>query len=736
MAIGSRKSGRGFEKLIRPESIDTEDRVSMRETAKADAMAFMEGADVERESLDKQELISYVKEKFTRAKDARWNDEQRWLMCYRNFRGIYGPEVMFSAREKNKSFIKITKTKVMAAHNKIVEVLFSGNKFPIGVEASQIPMGIADKVYVDPKEPQANAGGAGPGGTGGAPPQPGVSATTARPDIAKNYGPVTKLLDPVKDKVKDGPGQTPTSMTWEPAKLAAKKMEKKFSDQLSETNADKTLRKFAFELPLFGSGVYKGPMIRDKEYPRWDAAGKYTPETKRVADFTDVSIWDSYPDPQARHTEEMEDFTQRHQLSRTEMRALKTRPGFRKESIELAIKSGPNYVRQYWEDELRDFKNDVPNERWEVLEFWGVVDKELAERAGIEIPKEYDGLDQVQINAWICGGYLLRMIFNTFTPARIPYFIVPCEINPYSIFGIGVAENMTDTQLLMNGFVRGMVDNGTMSANVILEIDETNLVPGQDLEVYPGKIFRRQGGQPGQAITAINIPSVTQEYIMMFDKVRQLADEATGIPSYSHGQGGVQGIGRTASGMSMLMGAADVQIKGIIRNIDDYLLVPMGKALFAFNMQFDFDADFVGDLEVVARGTESLMRNEVRSQKLLQFMQLTNNPTDAPWVKRDYILRELAESLDLEADLVVNDPRTAGLQAMQMQELMKAQGIDPNGGQGGQQAQGAQAQGGNPSGAPSVNDPTQQGGGNIGPGASPTPGEKGFSSPTQSRQAA
>ena len=32
----------------------------------------------------------------------------------------------------------------------------------------------------------------------------------------------------------------------------------------------------------------------------------------------------------------------------------------------------------------------------------------------------------------------------------------------------------------------------------------------------------------------------------MFDKARQLADEATGMPSYAHGIGGVMGVGRTA----------------------------------------------------------------------------------------------------------------------------------------------------------------------------------------------
>ena len=66
----------------------------------------------------------------------------------------------------------------------------------------------------------------------------------------------------------------------------------------------------------------------------------------------------------------------------------------------------------------------------------------------------------------------------------------------------------------------------------------------------------------------------------MFDKFRQLADEATGIPSYSHGATGVQSTTRTASGMSMLMGAAALSIKTVIKNIDDYLLKPLGESYF------------------------------------------------------------------------------------------------------------------------------------------------------------
>lgn len=680
------------------------DNGSTIETNRTDeTVALTEGRNVADESLKYQGLVAHVEERYTRSKNKRRSDEMRWLQCYRNFRGIYGPDVRFSKAEKSRAFIKITKTKVLAAYAQIIDILFAGNRFPIGVEASPIPEGIADAVHIDPKKPNPPTGG------------PARSPTVARQDILKALGPLEESLSRVGDKLEDGPGLTASSVTWEPAKEAAKRMDKKLQDQLAEANASKSLRSFVFEMALFGHGVYKGPMAKDKEYAKWDKEGVYSPEIKQIADLEAVSIWDSYPDADAINMDDANDFIQRHRLNKTELRALKRRPFFREKSIELAIADGYNYVEEYWENELKDYEVKQGTERYEVLEYWGNVDSDFEEITDMEIPAQFKGKDQVQVNIWICNGHLLRVVFNPFTPARIPYYSCPYELNPYSFFGVGIAENMEDTQLLMNGFMRMAVDNAVLSGNVVFEINENNLVPGQDYEIYPGKVFRTQGAM-GQSIWVNKFENVTQENLMMFDKARQLADEATGMPSYAHGQGGVQGIGRTASGMSMLMGAAKENIKSVVRNIDDYLLVPLGKALFAFNMQFDFDKDFIGDLEVVARGTESLMRNEVRSQKLLQFMQMTNNPVDGPFVKRDYLLRELAQTLDLEADRVVNDQREATVQAIQMQEMMKAQGIDPNK----QQAQGG-------GGAPGASDPTGTGGGNIAPGMAPGPQEQGFS---------
>ena len=68
------------------------------------------------------------------------------------------------------------------------------------------------------------------------------------------------------------------------------------------------------------------------------------------------------------------------------------------------------------------------------------------------------------------------------------------------------------------------------------------------------------------------------------------------------------------------------------------------------------------------------MRNEVRSQRLLQLMQIGSNPALAPFVKFPVILREIAHSFDLDAEKFVNDEREALRQAKVMQASGMMQG--------------------------------------------------------------
>ena len=665
-------------------------------------------------------VVDLVKKHYKKASDARETEETRWIQAYRNYRGLYGPDVQFTSTEKSQVFVKVTKTKVLAAYGQIIEVLFGNNKFPVTVDPTILPEGVEEAVHFESnseikkaRAPTAEETKLLPGET--------------MPELKERLAGLTEKLEPVIDQLKEGVGTTPTQVTFHPAMVAAKKMEKKIHDQLEESNANKQLRVAAFECSLFGTGVMKGPFAIDKEYPSWNEEGEYNPTIKTIPQTSSVSLWNFYPDPDAANMDEAEYVVERHKMSRSQIRALKRRPFFRSNAIDTAIEVGESYIKEWWEQAMEDDAQESKAERFEVLEFWGSVDTDVLEGHDVDVPSDLADMDQVSVNIWVCNGKVLRLVMNPFTPSIIPYYAVPYEVTPYSLFGVGIAENMDDTQTLMNGFMRMAVDNAALSGNMLIEVDETNLVPGQDLSVYPGKVFRRQGGAPGQAIFGTKFPNVSNENMQMFDKARVLADESTGFPSFAHGQTGVSGVGRTASGISMLMSAANGSIRNVVKNVDDYLLAPLAKAFFNFNMQFDYDEEIKGDLEVKARGTESLMANEVRSQRLMQFLGVVQNPVLAPFAKMDYIVREIAKSMDLDPDKLVNNMADAAVQAEVLKKFKEENPPPaPPAGAGPPPPGGPQK----PPAGVQAQDTQGSGGGTIGTGTAPTPGEQGFSANT------
>ena len=184
----------------------------------------------------------------------------------------------------------------------------------------------------------------------------------------------------------------------------------------------------------------KGPFNFNKTLNRWDEDEEgermYKPVDVRVPRIEFVSIWDFFPDPSATSMDEAEFIFHRHKLNRTQLRALGKMPYFNKDAIRECLTMGPNYVELDYESELRDedASEEYSANQYEVLEYWGVMDAEYARQVGMDIPEDVDDLDEVQINAWIGNGKLLRAVVNPFTPFRVPYQAFPYERNPYSFF--------------------------------------------------------------------------------------------------------------------------------------------------------------------------------------------------------------------------------------------------------------------------------------------------------------
>ena len=632
-------------------------------------------------------LASFVYDRFITSERARQSDEDRWLEAFHNYRGQYYKNVQFREHEKSRVFVKVTKTKVLAAYGQLVDVLFSANKFPISVEETKVPEGASEYAHLNPVG--ENLQNSGPSIEGGADQsQPSMSpeqmslvgfegdgrelpkgATFTGLQEDKEF--LGSLKGELGDEaVKEGSAPLPEMAQIRPATTLARRMEKLIHDEIDESSGSQELRNAIFESVLLGTGIIKGPFTFNKTLHRYvkneDGTRSYQPEQVKVPRLEFVSAWDFYPDPNAKTIEECEYVVHRHKLNKNQLRDLLDRPFFDKEAVLETLQDGPNYRNRTFETQIKaeDDSNTTETDRFEVLEFWGCVDKKVLEDAQIPVPEGMDDEKEMQINAWVTENRVLRMVVNPFKPYRIPYNAFPYEKNPYSFFGIGVPENMKDAQQIMNGHARMAIDNLALSGSLVFDVDESALVAGQNMDVYPGKIFRRQAGMPGQAIHGLKFPNTSTENMMMFDKFRQLADESTGIPSYSHGQTGVQSMTRTASGMSMLLSAANLNIKTVVKNLDDFLLKPLGEAYFQWNMQFyEGDLAIEGDLEVKATGTSSLMQKEVRSQRLTMFLQSVQNPAIAPFVKIPELIKELAYTLDLDPETVINDPNEAEIYA-------------------------------------------------------------------------
>ena len=201
-------------------------------------------------------LASHIKSRFEDAENGRRTFEQRWLQAYKNFRGIYDSSTQYRDSERSKVFIKITKTKVLAAYGQVIDILFANKKFPIVVEPTPVPEGIVEFAHMKtPLDQFANPYGFAGDGREFPP-----GATELPP-----FGPYGEL----SEKLGEGPSKAGEPQL-SPAHEAARLLEKHIHDQLLDTNAVNVLRYAIFEAALLGTGVVKGPFNFYKRVHKWE----------------------------------------------------------------------------------------------------------------------------------------------------------------------------------------------------------------------------------------------------------------------------------------------------------------------------------------------------------------------------------------------------------------------------------------------------------------------------------
>ncbi len=612
-----------------------------------------------------QSLGSRLAGTFQEYKDARKETENEWLKDLRQYQGIYEPDVLArldaASGSRSKVFVGLTRTKVMAAYSRIIDLLFQHGDVFFSVDPTPVPQ-------IDPLKAMEMR-----------------QMAMDQIMMASGQDPMMNQ-DLVQARMMELEGEF-LELEKEIALEAAESMTVDIEDQLIETNAEMKLKESMLEACIFGSGAVKAGTVRiDKKQsyskmldPETGEQGYALSVVETVApDVESVSIFDLYPDPYCTTLEDCDGLFRRHVLTRRQMRDLADLPQFDSDMVRylLKIHRNGNHTEEDHETTRRriaGINENSESNRFVVMEYWGTVDGYELEEHGIELPEGSDLSDDYSACVWFCDGKVLKVMLNPITGYKIPYHIFPYERSPHQFWGTGVPRMMRDSQGTMNTATRIWLDNMALSSGPMVEVNTDLLAAGEDpTDIHPWRVFLREGGDGSMPAVRWYQPVANANGLNQIVEIfRRFADETTSLPSYTHGEQ-TQGLNKTATGMSMLMGAANIALKSTIKNIDDFLIEPMIESLFHFNMEFGTNEKSKGDLRIVARGSTALVQKEVQSQRLLQFLSIVGD-NSAGVVKQTELLREIAQSMDIDPDKIMKTEEQIALEQQQQQQLLQAQ---------------------------------------------------------------
>lgn len=476
----------------------------------------------------------------------------------------------------------------------------------------------------------------------------------------------------------------------EEARRRSERMEVKMEDQLLEGGYLKALDELITDIATYKTAFLAGPLVRRKPRLNWGDDGELQVTEENTLEWERVDPLDMYPAPWATSIDR-DDLVRRWRLSRGQLNELIGVDGFDETAIRKVIEEYDQVGHREWlaidsqrsSAEGKDDSDQNHTGLIDALQYWGSASGHMLLEWGMDPATVPDPAREYQVEAWLVGPHVIKAVLNADPLARRPYYAVSFQMVPGSVWGNAPYDLMHDCQNMCNAAARSLAANLGISSGPQVGVLSNRIPPGEDIsEMYPWKIWQFESdpmGSTAAPITFFQPDSNANELLAVFERFSALADEYTGIPRYMTGFE-TAGAGRTASGMSMMIGNASKVIKQMVGHIDTYVLQPMLERLYYYNMRYVDDPDLKGDVQIVARGALSLVTKEaaqVRNNEVLQIA--LNSPVAQQIMGVDGVselLRSTVKTLDHNADRIV--PPTAVIKQRMAQELqgqLEAQGL-------------------------------------------------------------
>jgi len=458
------------------------------------------------------------------------------------------------------------------------------------------------------------------------------------------------------------------------------RMADKMEDQLIEGGFHKAFNEFLDDIVTFPYGVMKGPVKRRRKTLEWQN-NKLVPVEKIRNEWERVDPFMIYWAPWSWNLGDGF-IIERHKMTREDLEALIGVEGYSDAAIRTVLDEFTigNLKEWLWTDSAKataEGKNLTyalhTEDLVDALQLWDNVQGKMLIDWGMD-PKEIpDPQLSYPCEVWLIGNTVIRAVLNYDPLGRKPYFLTSYENLPGSVDGKGVADLCMDSQDMVNGAGRALANNMGISSGPQVGVNVSRIPAGEDItNMYPWKVWQFQSSEyndGSQPITFFQPNSNAQELMSVFEKFAARADEDTMIPRYMTGEH-VAGAGRTSSGLSMLISNAGKGIKQVISNIDQNILIPIVERLYQDNLRYSQDPDLVGDVNIMAKGAQSLVVKEAEAVRRNEFLQLVlNSPVAQQIVGMNgtaELLRDAARNLSGNADRIVPDgPQMSIIQQQQ-----------------------------------------------------------------------
>lgn len=419
----------------------------------------------------------------------------------------------------------------------------------------------------------------------------------------------------------------------EKAKKSVENMSLKIEDQLLEGGWESAFNDMRLDMIVFGTGIVKGPIPRNSKKLGWILG-----DNGWIPDYSDqicleyewVNPFDIYPENDAVGICDG-DFIERMRLRPKDLYDMANSFGYSKYNImkALAIQSQPiqlppDYDRQRLENRQSNY---VPTDRKEVLNFWGCVKGSMLIEWGMD--NEIDGNNYYDINAWLCNGYVVKVVFNKY--GIRPYSKSVFKKVPGAFWGESLPEIIRDDQEMCNSMARAIQNNAAFSSLPMSEVAVDRMLPGSVTnKLWAGRIFQTtvKGMADGQAVRFYQPPSIVDKLLIVFDRFSKSMDDKSGVPAYAHGDPKIGGAGNTSSGMSMFLTMAGKVMNNIVIDIDRDVVSPVIERTYNYNMMYDSDESIKGDAKVEVLGIAAVVLKEQEEMRLSELVRDTNNPVD------------------------------------------------------------------------------------------------------------